>query len=88
MLVLVVGLFYYGLNVVVKVKLCFFCNHPGLRLLDSTIAKRVVLGSICEAHIDYQFFYQGRDAFPGTMTPRQVMAEAEKVARESLARMN
>ena len=65
--------------------LCFFCAHPGLLNFNPEIAKRVVLGSVCEGHLDFKFFYKRDfDTLPVVMTPRMVMTEAEKVARESL----
>ena len=53
---------------------CFFCNHPGLRNLDPETALKVDLKKICEAHLDYQIFYQNKvGQFPIAVTPRMVL---------------
>ena len=69
--------------------LCWFCANPGIRNLDQPTAKKIILGSVCEAHLDYQFFYYGTVVSLGeVLTPRMVMNQAEKIARETLMRNN
>lgn len=54
--------------------LCWFCCHPGVRNLTPEIVPKIDLQKVCEAHIDYQVFYQGTmDPFPVPMTPRMVL---------------
>lgn len=67
---------------------CWFCNHPGVRNLDAKLVEQIDLPKTCEAHLDYQVFYQNKNPFPVAVTPRLVLALAIELEQEKAVRNN